>query len=360
MKLQIDKKNVMMVKNSLFWLPALVALLSFSSCRIFNGSAGITGASISGSDDTSLVIAFGSCNHHDDPQTIWEPILQNDPDLWIWLGDNVYGDTDDMQVLETKYNLQKKNEAYRHFRAAVPVIGVWDDHDYGRNDAGKGYPYKKESMQLALDFLGEPENSPRRKQSGIYAAYNYTIRQTRVKVILLDARYNRDTLLKEGKRYIPDPHGDFLGEEQWAWLEDQLNESDADIHIIGSGIQFIPDQHPYEKWANFPTARERLFKLIASSGVRGVIFISGDRHIAEISKKEIEGVGYPVYEVTASGLTHSSVDNTDEINPYRVGPLVNQKNFGIIRIVPGKDRPKVQLTVKGEENKLYASESIVF
>lgn len=351
-----------MCKNCLFWLLALMALLSFPSCRVFNGSAGDADASISDlvSTDTSLVIAFGSCNHHDDPQTIWEPILQNDPDLWIWLGDNVYGDTDDMNLLARKYRLQKENEEYRQFTEAVPVIGVWDDHDYGRNDAGKGYPHKEESMRLALDFLGEPKDSPRRKQEGIYAVYQYGNKQTRVKVILLDARYNRDTLLKEGKKYIPDANGDFLGEEQWAWLEKQLNGSNADIHIIGSGIQFIPDRHPYEKWANFPSARERLFKLVASSGAKGVIFISGDRHIAEISKKEIDGIDYPVYEVTASGLTHSSTNNTDEINPYRVGPLVNQKNFGIIRIGLKKEHQEVQLIVKGEGNKLYTSENLVY
>lgn len=347
-----------MNKNTLICVLTLLALLSFSSCGLFKGDA--RGVRSSASADTSLVIAFGSCNHHDDPQTIWEPILQNDPDLWIWLGDNVYGDTDDMQVLETKYRLQNEHPAYRRFREAVPVIGVWDDHDYGRNNAGKEYAHKEESMQLALDFLGEPENSPRRKQKGIYAAYEYQARQTKVKVILLDARYNRDALLREGKKYVPDPMGDFLGEEQWAWLEKQLQGSDADIHIIGSGIQFIPDRHPYEKWANFPAARERLFQLIASSGAKGVIFISGDRHIAEISKIKIEGMDYPVYEVTASGMTHSSENNTDEVNPYRVGPLINQKNFGIIRIRPGKEGQGAQLIVKGEGNKLYTMENIVY
>ncbi len=301
-------------------------------------------------------IAFGSCNREDKEQPLWNVIVQNQPQLWVWLGDNIYGDTEDMEVLQAKYYRQKGNPGYQLLEVSTPVIGIWDDHDYGVNDGGKEYPKKKESQQLMLDFLNEPRNSPRRKQEGAYAAYTYGPAGKMVKVILLDARYFRDRLKKEGKVNLPDPDGRILGEAQWKWLEKELKNSSADIHLIGSGIQIIPEEHPYEKWANFPRERQRLFHLIASTGARGVILLSGDRHIAEIMKHQPAGVRYPIYEVTASGLTHSATQNTGEANRYRVGKLVNVLNFGLIRI--DWSNREVQLQVRGLRNELLESQSV--
>ncbi|WP_162052198.1 alkaline phosphatase D family protein [Pontibacter pamirensis] len=307
-----------------------------------------------------FVMAFGSCNRQNLPQPMWEVIAKEQPNLWVWLGDNIYGDSDDMSVLKAKYETQANQEGYKKLTAQVPVIGTWDDHDYGRNDAGKEYPHKKESQQLALDFLKEPANSIRRNQEGIYAAYDYKLKNKTVKVILLDARYHQDALKKDSvKAYIPNTQGDLLGEAQWEWLEKQLKESTADAHIIGSGIQFIPDQHPYEKWANFPSARKRLFDLLAKTQAKGVILISGDRHIGEFSKMEVEGVDYPIHEITSSGLTHSSTNNTSEYNPYRVGPLVNQKHFGLFTFQEKENTFAVEVKLVGEDGKSFHTEKIV-
>ncbi len=124
------------------------------------------------------------------------------------------------------------------------------------------------------------------------------------------------------------------------------------MHIIASGIQFIPEEHIYEKWANFPAERKRLFDLIGQTNARGVILLSGDRHIAEISKYEHPGINYLIYEVTASGLTHSSTNNTGEPNRYRVGNLVNVLNFGLMEIDWSRQSPEVHFQVRGMENKL--------
>jgi alkaline phosphatase D len=118
-------------------------------------------------------IAFGSCNREDKEQPLWRVIVGNRPQLWIWLGDNVYGDTEDMDTLQAKYYRQRSNPGYQLLAVSAPIIGIWDDHDYGVNDGGKEYPKKKQSQQLMLDFLGEPKNSPRRKQAGAYASYTY-------------------------------------------------------------------------------------------------------------------------------------------------------------------------------------------
>lgn len=304
-------------------------------------------------------IAFGSCNRQSLPQPLWEVIARDQPGLWIWLGDNIYGDSNDMAVIKAKYDLQLQQEGYKKFTAQVPVIGTWDDHDFGRNNAGKFYPYKKATQQLALDFLQEPAYSPRRQQEGIYTAYDYPLKRKTIKVLLLDVRYHQDSLQVDStQQYIPNTTGDLLGEAQWQWLENQLSTSTADVHIIGSGIQIIPDKHAYEKWGNFPNARQRLFDLLVKTQAKGVFLLSGDRHTGEISKLEVPGLGYPLYEITSSGLTHTSVNKTSEYNPYRVGPLVNQKHYGLFRFREKGNRIAVEVDLKGEQGQSYYQEKI--
>jgi alkaline phosphatase D len=281
----------------------------------------------------TLTLAFGSCNRQDLPQPLWPVIARARPDVWIWLGDNIYGDSDDPAVLKGKYDAQLRQPAYAQFRQQVPaIIGTWDDHDYGRNDGNKTYPFKAQNQQLALDFLQEPPDSPRRRQQGIYAAYTYAVGSKKVKVILLDDRYFQDTLYRDAQQvYHPNLTGDVLGETQWQWLREQLQGSDADAHIIGSGIQMLPTQHRFEKWSNFPAARQRLLSLLAETQPKGVLLLSGDRHIGEMSRLAVPGLAQPVLEVTSSGLTHPATHNTGEPNDLRVGPLINQKHYGLLR-----------------------------
>lgn len=306
----------------------------------------------------TFTIAFGSCNKTTLPQPLWARIIGDEPNLWIWLGDNIYGDSDDTAVLRAKYNAQLAQDGYKALISKVPVIGTWDDHDYGKNDGNKTFAIKKESQQLALDFLGEPPHSPRRKQEGIYAAYEYKIGKKLLKVILLDVRYHQDPITRERKGYIPHPTADILGEQQWAWLEAQLKNSKADAHIIGSGLQFIPNEHRTEMWANFPASLQRFYDLLVSTRAKGVMLISGDRHIGEFTKKDIPGMRYPLYEFTASGMTHASVNDTLNVNSRRIGKLVTQKHYGLFRF---RDRGKtleVEASLKGEQGETFTTEII--
>ncbi len=103
--------------------------------------------------------------------------------------------------------------------ATCPIIGTWDDHDYGINDGGKDFPKKKESKELMLSFLDVPAGDPMRKHEGVYSSHTYGSGKQKVKVILLDTRYFRDPLKEStapNTRYTPSDTGDFLGEEQWA------------------------------------------------------------------------------------------------------------------------------------------------
>lgn len=302
-----------------------------------------------------MVIAFGSCSKQYEEQPLWQEMLKHKPDLFIWLGDNVYADTYDMQQMAETYQEQKDNPEYLSFTTAVPVIGIWDDHDYGMNDAGKYYPKKDSSKQLMMDFLQVPENSPRRAREGAYESYSYPFADKTIKIILLDTRYFRDSLQKSetrGRRYEPKESGTILGETQWQWLANQLI-TPGDVTIIGSSIQVISQEHGWEKWYNFPHERERLFNLIAESGAPNVFFISGDRHIAEVSKMQWADSDYPLYDITSSGLTHTWAHAEDEPNQHRLDTLVARLNYGLIKISSLEGNLSVEVDIRGEEDALY-------
>lgn len=290
--------------------------------------------------DTTTVleaIAFGSCNKTSLPQNIWLSIEQTEPDLWVWLGDVIYADTDDMDRMEEMYNNQKVVPEYATFVKSTPIIGIWDDHDYGQNDGGKDFKAKEESQQLFLDFLDIPKKAEVRNTEGIYQSYTIGQDDKTVKFILLDTRYFRDNLEQNttgSARYNINKTGDILGEAQWKWLESELENSTATFNIICSSIQIIPEEQLFEKWANFPIARQRFMDLIVKTQPANPILLSGDRHISEVSKIDLDGFEQSVYEVTSSGLTHAYTGNNakSEPNKYRVGELINERHFALLNI----------------------------
>ena len=312
-------------------------------------------------DQTLTTIALGSCNRESSPQDMWPAIGSHNPQLWMWLGDNIYGDSEDMNVLLEKYELQKNGEAYTSFRKGRPVIGIWDDHDYGVNDGDKNYPKKDEAKALMMDFLDVPRNAEVRKRPGAYQSYTFGPKGEKVKILLLDGRYFRDELQadsSEKSRYLPNEKGDILGKAQWAWLEEELSNSDAQVHLIASGIQFIPTEQIYEKWHNFPTARQRFFDLIEKTKPAHTLLLSGDRHIAELSKIDLEGLGYPLYELTSSGMTHTWSLGGTEPNQYRVGELIVALNFGLLQLDWSGEQPKLSVEIRGNDDKLLLQEEI--
>jgi len=308
-------------------------------------------------------IAFGSCNKQDESQEMWQYILRHNPQLWMWLGDNIYGDTEDMHVMAAKYALQNSHPEYQQLLAQCPIIGIWDDHDYGENDGDKTYPKKKESKALMLDFLGVPAKAAVRSREGAYQSFTIGPKGKKVKIILLDARYFRDELkanILGNPRYFENPQGDVLGEAQWQWLEKELTDSDAQLHFIASGIQFIPEEQIFEKWANFPEARKRFFRLLVKTKPAGTILLSGDRHIAELSRIDMYGLDGPLYELTSSGLTHTWSNGDSEVNRFREGDMVIKKNFGTIQIDWSGAKPAVTLEVRGLGDALYLQKRIEF
>ena len=312
------------------------------------------------------VIAFGSCGHQDKPLEIFQTVLKHNPELFIFLGDNIYGDTERMSILRKKYRKLSKNKNFSRLRDSVPIIATWDDHDYGMDDAGKYYPMKEASKRIFLKFFKEAKSSERWKHMGIYNSYLFEDQGKRLQIILLDCRTFRNDLLPHNGTFKGDTsyhyHLDYspypmnsdstlLGREQWDWLRMELLKP-ADVRIIGSSTQFATQYNGYEAWANFPREQKRMLNLIKETNANGVFFISGDVHYAELSRLSNPDA-YPIYDLTCSGLTEEwkfAAPNT-----YRVGEPVMENHFGLIKIDWHSVSPNIQLEVwdKFDKKRLF-------
>lgn len=312
-------------------------------------------------DTTQIIqtICFGSCNKQWEDQSYWKTIGEENPDLWIWMGDIIYCDTEDMQQLEAQYHKQKRHPEYRSFADSTQIVGVWDDHDYGVNDGGINYPKKRESRDLLFEFLDIPKSNPVWDKEGAYQSYTFGKDSSLLKVILLDGRYFKDDLKPDKEteqRYLVSEDASYLGEAQWQWFEKELKNSKAKLNLIVSGVQLISPDHHFEKWSNYPGERERFFTLIKESGVQNPLVISGDRHIAEVSKIELDSSLF-LYDVTSSGLTHS-YEKADEENDFRIGPLVSSKNYGKIEINWNTVQPEIILYIHQIDGEVLYSHKL--
>jgi alkaline phosphatase D len=272
--------------------------------------------------------------HQSVPKPILELARQREPDLFVFLGDNIYGDTTDMSVLASKYDELAASPEFVALKAETPLVATWDDHDYGQNDAGSEYPMKAESKALFLDFWEEPADSPRRMRDGIYTSYRYEQPGGVVKLILLDTRWFRDPLdprtdpeYKHDYQPTTDTTRTMLGEEQWAWLDAELREP-ADLRIIGTSTQFGHEYNGWESWTNLPHERQRMIDLVAETEADGVVFLSGDVHWGELSRQET--ASYPLYDLTSSGITQSWFGIDPNVN--RIGDPVAENHFGYVDV----------------------------
>jgi alkaline phosphatase D len=309
-------------------------------------------------------VAFGSCVDPREAQPIWDSVLAYKPDLFIFGGDNVYGDSKDRELKELKeaYALARQSPGYMKLRQSVRHLATWDDHDYGVNDAGGDMPFKVESKEEFLRFWDAPTDDPRRLHEGIYYAESFGTLGQRAQVILLDIRSfkspwkpteNRGAPGME--RYLPDedPAKTMLGPAQWTWLAERLREP-ADLRLVVSSIQVLADGHGWERWGNFPRERRKLYELIRQTRAENVIFLSGDRHLGALYR-ETNGTPYPLTEMTSSGLT-KYFPNSREPGPNRLGTVFGRANFGTIDIDWWEK--KVRLSVRDEAGQPVRSHGV--
>lgn len=197
----------------------------------------------------------------------------------------------------------------------------------------------------------------------------------RTQVIMLDTRYFRSPLKRMEKvifgtrirPYLPNTDADatMLGDEQWKWLEAELRKP-AEVRLLCSSIQLVSEDHPFEKWTNFPSEAKRLYSLIRDTGAKGVVVLSGDRHWGEISV-EPKAAGYPIVDITSSGMNQANDDWRDtqfgdlDKNTKRIGLMPAGQNFGMVTIdwdskpkESDKVDPLISLQLRHEDGEIAA------
>ena len=328
------------MKNLLF-----IALIFLVSCEKNEPSVNIKPPHV-------YSIGFGSCLTQEKPMPIFNAIKSENYDLFLMLGDNVYGDTDSNDLIELRDAYEKQRENFDRLNLNFPFEAIWDDHDYGKNDGGKEYIYKEEAEQIFLDFWNIPQDDIRRARPGLYFEKTQEIDGISIQMIFLDTRFFRDALLPTDERGAPGkeryiPHTDtsltMLGEDQWAWLQEQLDK-EVDHKIIVTSIQFLAMGHGWEAWKTLPHERQRLIDLVDQSSSE-VLFISGDRHRGGLYQFSTQS-GKVISEMTSSSL-NLAFANDEEDGPLRSGPTFVQENYGEILL----DKLTNTLTVNLKDNQ---------
>jgi len=288
--------------------------------------------------ENKLTIALGSCAEQDKTQSVWNAISRKAPDLFIFMGDNVYIDSADPGDMKTAYSMLLNNANFSKFRKKTPIIGVWDDHDYGLSDGGKTFTGKIEAKSAYVNFFDYPElKQIEGVDRGIYHSKELSINDKKIQIILLDTRWFRDGIQKsflnkkQRKKLNIGPYQPswnenktLLGEKQWDWLRAELRKS-YDFRIIVSSIQIIPEYTGWESWANLPIERKRLLDMVYDF-TDNTVFVSGDVHRAEISKLKYKDKTF--IEITSSGLASRIYPAAP--NKHRVKDAVISENFATI------------------------------
>jgi alkaline phosphatase D len=287
----------------------------------------------------SIKIGLGSCLDQDYPQPIWQSIEKEDLSYFIFLGDNVYGDTryGSLRKMKSAYDKQKK--VLPDFLNDISIFSIWDDHDFGINDGGADYRFKRRAQELYLDFWEITKDDDRSNREGIYFSKNEIFFDKKFKFIFLDTRFFRSKLKGKKSNYIEniEPDATILGNAQWTWLENEL-KSDFDFLFIFSSIQIIAKDHRFEKWNNFPNERTKLFKLLDQFNDKTILF-SGDRHRAGIYRKN------GIIEVTSSSMNKPGSSFT-ETDSYLIGKTYPQENYGVLDILENTIHIKIK-DIKG-------------
>jgi len=293
-----------------------------------------------------FAVAIGSCYFANDAKSdrpgrpygrspaIFEKIAEKKPDAMLWLGDNVYYREPDFgspAAMRERNALAREEPLLQRLLAQAPHYAIWDDHDFGPNNAVWSYPLAGEALEIFKLYWANP-NYGHRDIPGLFGMFQWGD----VHFFLLD-----DRLYRTPEEAADAPARKMFGQEQLRWLKDALIYSHAPFKIIANGSQMLNAHTAVDTFVNYPAEHRELFDWIVSNRVSGVLFLSGDKHHTELIQATPPGF-YTLYDFTSSPLTSGmSLDKGEETNPQRVpGTLVgDDQNFGLLRFSgPCNDR----------------------
>lgn len=301
-------------------------------------------------DEVLTRILVGSCNDEEKFSTSLSSLARENADLFLMVGDNVYGDVDgrnyldgsdpELTELRASFADLAQRPEFKAVRERLPMMVAWDDHDYGINDGGKDFKFR-ESAELVHERFWGLDKALSGKHPGTYYSKIFGTSGQRTQIIVLDTRFFRTSLTKTDKRgapgkerYVPSTDSkssqNMLGETQWKWLNTELRKP-ADLRLLVSSIQVLPEVHGWESWNKLPAERQRLFDTIRETNAKNVVFVSGDRHASFIYESKAV-LPFPVQEITASSLNLSFFDSTPEKDNAQLGEGYSMENYGSIAI----------------------------
>jgi len=312
------------------------------------------------SDPPEFTFAFGSCLYINDKKydrpnntyggnyEILTSIYNQHPDFMLWDGDNTYlreADWNSETGIVYRYTHDRALPEMQALLGSVHNYAIWDDHDYGPNDSDKRFWNKDISEKVFNLFWANP-NTNQTGMGGITGTFQWADCQ----FFLLDDRWFRSPNKYNGPGKV------MFGDAQLNWLLDALQFSQASFKFIVSGGQILNPAAIYETYATFPEERQKLLDEIEKRDIKGVIFLTGDRHLTELTKMPRKD-HYPLYDLTVSPLTSGPNTHTNEGNTLQVpGTLLNERNFSILRI-SGKRTDRIlditTYTVTGEKRWHY-------
>jgi alkaline phosphatase D len=307
----------------------------------------------------------GSCAYFNEPtydrpgkpyggdSSIFETMAKTTADFHVWLGDNWYTREVDYSSewgLNYRASHDRATSILQAFMASTPQYAIWDDHDYGPNDAGKSYILKEQSRNIFKNYWLNPSYGEEGK--GIYSIVNYGD----VDLFLTDDRYFRAEVdLLDSIDGKPNTEKTYFGVQQMNWLKNALLNSHATFKIIVTGSQVLNPLNKYECMMHYPYEYHQLLDFLAMQKIEGVLFLTGDRHHSEIVKMQRENTLYPLYDITVSPYTSgvSKVNGQELNNPFREpNTLVEAQNFAKISF-SGKKKERVMkvefLGTKGDK-----------
>ena len=305
-------------------------------------------------DPPAFSFLFGTCNYVNEEATdrpgrpyggadeVYASMYAKKADFMLWGGDNFYYREPDY----TRTGMIHRNDHARAVKSIQPLLGsvhqyaIWDDHDYGPNDADRSFTMKYTSLEMFKMYWGNPNFAF--PNEGITGKFQWAD----VEFFLMDDRWNK------APNELNDPNKDYWGAKQMTWLLDQLSTSRASFKIIVNGGQVVSPAKVFENMANYEAERTYLLKELKNRKIPGVLFFTGDRHISDLNKLEREGT-YPLYDLTVSPMTAGKADAVkQDYNETLVpGTLVQERAFSKIEVSgPLKDRTLTMtlFNVKGE------------
>ncbi len=281
-------------------------------------------------------IAFGSCARIQayPVQPIWDAVALADPDMFLWLGDNVYHDTLEPRIMDEMWRMQRNVPNLLPILRSIPNLAIWDDHDFGLNDHDRENPVKEASLASFKRYWANPSYGLP-ETPGVFFKQSYG----HVDLFMLDGRYHRDP------NAAPDgPTKTMLGAEQLEWLKHGLRTSNATFKILACGSGWSSAKGPGgDSWAAFLDERNRLFDFIRDERIAGVVLISGDTHVGELNAiPRSDAGGYDLYDLVSSPLAQETERSWTERRPERRIRQVyaSDVNFGVLDF-PGEGEPRM-------------------